>query len=273
MTAPDLSEKTNPPPLVELDDVWLRYEEKWVLTSIFFKCFAGEILGVVGPNGGGKTTLLNVILGLVRPQRGTVRLFGRKPDKRSRQQIGYLPQISNAVRSFPVAVLDVVLMGLYGRLGVFRRPQAIQKAAALNLLAKVNMADHARRPFGELSGGQQQRVKIARALASEPKLLILDEPSTGVDSVAQEDFYELLAELRDEQGLSAIMVSHDIGVITSHADRVACLNRELHYHRAPDFCFSDDLQRRIFGRDLKVMIHDPKCATCSRRHAHDDGPF
>lgn len=266
-----LGENNDRPSLVELDDVWLRYGEKWVLKSIFLKCVAGEILGVVGPNGGGKTTLLNVMLGLVKPQQGTVRLFGRKPDKRGRQQIGYLPQISNAERSFPVAVSDVVLMGLYGRLGLFQRPQPAHKRLALELLARVDMADHARRPFGVLSGGQQQRVKIARALASEPKLLVLDEPSTGVDSVAQEDFYELLARIRDEQGISAVMVSHDIGVITSHADRVACLNRELHYHGEPDFCFSDDMQRKIFGRDLKVMVHDPRCVACLAKHRHGDG--
>jgi len=134
----------------------------------------------------------------------------------------------------------------------------------------VDMLDHAQRPFGDLSGGQQQRVNIARALASEPKLLVLDEPSTGIDSVAQEDFYELLAEIRDKQGISAIMVSHDIGVITSHADRVACLNRELHYHGEPDFCFSPELQQKIFGKDLKVMVHDASCATCAKRHVQHD---
>ncbi len=271
MTERILSGKTAQPPMVELDDVWLRFDEKWVLKSIFFEIFAGEILGIVGPNGGGKTTLLNVILGLVRPQKGKVRLFGRKPDTHSRQQIGYLPQISKSERSFPVSVLDVVLMGIYSRLGYFKRPQPTHKAAAMELLARVDMADHAREPFGDLSGGQQQRVKIARALTADPKLLILDEPSTGIDSVAQEDFYELLARFRDEQGLSAILVSHDIGVITSHADRVACLNRELHYHGEPDFCFSEDLQHKIFGRDLKVMVHDAKCVTCFQRHRDDNG--
>ncbi len=256
--------------IVDLDDVWMRYGERWVLKSVYFKCFAGEILGIVGPNGGGKTTLLNVILGLVRPEKGTVRLFGRKPDKRSRLEVGYLPQISHAERSFPVTVLDVVLMGMYNRLGILKRPNRKNKGVATNLLAQVDMADHADRPFGNLSGGQQQRVNIARALASNPKLLVLDEPSTGIDSVAQEEFYELLAKIRDHQGISAIMVSHDIGVITSHADRVACLNRELHYHGEPEFCFSSELQHKIFGKDLKVMIHDSKCVTCFQRHEHDD---
>jgi len=256
--------------IAELSDVWVRYDERWVLKAIHLQCFAGEILGIVGPNGGGKTTLLNVILGLIRPEKGTVRLFGRRPDKHSRLEVGYLPQISHAERTFPVTVLDVVLMGLYNRLGIIKRPGRGHKAAAMALLDQVNMLEHAQRPFGDLSGGQQQRVNIARALASEPKLLVLDEPSTGIDSVAQEDFYELLAQIRDKQGISAVMVSHDIGVITSHADRVACLNREIHYHGEPDYCFSPELQQKIFGKDLKVMVHDARCATCALRHEPHD---
>ena len=255
---------------VNLHDVWVAYDGKWILKSIYLKCYAGEIFGIVGPNGGGKTTLLNVILGLVRPKKGSAQLFGRNPDKRSRLEVGYLPQISHADQSFPVTVLDVVLMGLYNRIGLFRRPNQKDKADAMTLLSQVNMAEHAKRPFGVLSGGQQQRVNIARALASKPSLLVLDEPSTGVDSVAQEDFYDLLAKLRDEQGISVIIVSHDIGVITSHADRVACLNVQLHYHGEPDSCFTSDITQKAYGKDLKVIVHDSKCATCYHwDHKHD----
>ncbi len=264
----DIVHKTEP--LVSLDDVWVAYNGKWVLKSIFFACYPGEIFGIVGPNGGGKTTLLNVILGIVRPNKGTVRLFGRKPGKRGRLEVGYLPQISLAERSFPVTVLDVVLMGLYNRIGFFHYPDRNNKKAAMELLARVNMADHAKSPFGILSGGQQQRVNIARALASNPKLLVLDEPSTGIDSVAQEDFYELLAKFRNEKGISVIMVSHDIGVITSHADRVACLNVQIHYHDEPDSCFSQDITREVFGKDLKIIVHDSRCATCDLRHKEHD---
>lgn len=256
--------------LVDLHDVWLAYNGKWVLKSIFFKCYPNEIVGIVGPNGGGKTTLLNVILGLVRPQKGSVQLFGRQPDKRSRLEIGYLPQVSHAERSFPVTVMDVVLMGLYNRLGLFSRPDKNSKRVAIDLLAQVNMADHAETLFGVLSGGQKQRVNIARALASKPKLLVLDEPSTGVDSVAQEDFYELLASFRNEQGISVIMVSHDIGAITSHADRVACLNRELHYHGEPDSCFTSEMTQKVFGKEHKFIVHDSTCVTCYQRHIDDD---
>lgn len=262
--------ESNKAAYVDLDDVWVAYDGKWIIKSIFFKCHAGEIFGIVGPNGGGKTTLLNVILGLVTPEKGSVKLFGNPPGKKSRLEVGYLPQVSHADRSFPVTVLDVVLMGLYNRLGFFKQPSRKSKESAMNLLSQVNMADHAKKSFGVLSGGQQQRVNIARALASKPKLLILDEPSTGVDSVAQEDFYDLLARLRDEQGISVIMVSHDIGVITAHADRVACLNLQLHYHDEPDSCFTSEMQQSVFGKDMKVVVHDPKCVTCYHRHEDHD---
>jgi zinc transport system ATP-binding protein len=132
------------------------------------------------------------------------------------------------------------------------------------------MAEHADKPFGVLSGGQKQRVNIARALASKPKLLVLDEPSTGVDSVAQEDFYELLAKFRNELGISVIMVSHDIGAITSHADRVACLNRQLHYHGEPESCFTSEMTQKVFGKEHKFIVHDSKCITCFQRHVDDD---
>jgi zinc transport system ATP-binding protein len=262
--------KNDKKPFVDLNDVWVAYDGKWILKSIYFNCYPGEIFGIVGPNGGGKTTLLNVILGLVSPQKGSVQLFGNQPNKQSRLEVGYLPQISHADQSFPVTVLDVVLMGLYGRIGLFHRPDRKSRKIAMDLLSQINMADHAKRPFAVLSGGQQQRVNIARAMASKPKLLVLDEPSTGVDSVAQEDFYELLAKFRDEQGISVIMVSHDIGVITSHADRVACLNVQLHYHDEPDSCFSPDITREVFGKGLKVIVHDSKCATCYRSHQDHD---
>ena len=269
MNRPSPLQRQDKTAIVELNDVWARYNEKWVLKAIYLSCYPGEILGIVGPNGSGKTTLLNVILGLIRPEKGTVRLFGREPDKHSRLEVGYLPQISRADRSFPVTVLDVVLMGLYSRLGLFRRPNPKNIQTAMDLLYQVNMTDQAHRPFGILSGGQQQRVHIARALVSQPKLLILDEPATGIDSVAQEDFYELLAKFRDEQGISAIMVSHDIGAITSHADHVACLNREIHYHGEPEFCLSPEIRRKVFGDHMKVMVHDPDCVSCSQRHRND----
>ena len=272
MKAPAVARHPDAAPCVDVRDVWVRFNSKWVLKGIHLACHAGEILGIVGPNGGGKSTLLRVILGLVRPTKGSVTLFGQKPGSRSRREVGYLPQISHAERSFPVSVLDVVLMGLYRKLGFFHRPDPRSRQTAMELLQQVGMAPQAGLPFGNLSGGQQQRVQIARALAARPRLLVLDEPSTGIDSVAQEDFYELLGRLRDAQGLSVVMVSHDIGVISAYTDRVACLNRQIHFHGEPDFCLDPDVRRRTFGQDFKVMVHDAHCATCFRKHAEDDDP-
>ena len=260
----------HPNEIVSLNDVWLKYNEKWALKSIYMTLIQGEILGIVGPNGGGKSTLLNVVLGLVKPEKGSVKLFGEKPDKRGRLEVGYLPQVSHADRSFPVKVMDVVLMGLYSRLGFFSRPGKHNREFALELLEQVRMADHAEKPYQQLSGGQKQRVNIARALASRPRLLILDEPSTGIDNVSQESFYELMAKLRDEQQISVIMASHDIGAVTTHADRVACLNREIHYHGDSHSCFMPEIHEKVFGRDFKFMVHDANCATCFKRHDTND---
>jgi len=254
----------------ELQDVWVSYYNKWVLKSICLECYQGEIFGIVGPNGGGKSTLLKVIMGLVCPQKGVVKLFGHRPDKHTRLEVGYLPQISKADRSFPVTALDVVLMGLYNRIGFLKRPGNKSREVAMEMLARTNMAKYANKSFGILSGGQQQRVHIARALASKPKLLVLDEPSTGIDSVAQEDFYELLAKFRDEMNMSVIMVSHDIGVITAHADRIACLNMQIHYHGEPDSCFEPEIMQKVYGKNLNVMVHDSRCATCLKKHKHND---
>ncbi len=271
MTACQIMTSPEPDILVDISDVWVRFDGKWVLKSIYLKCYEGEILGIVGPNGGGKSTLLKVILGLIAPIKGTILLFGQKPGGQARLNVGYLPQISHADRSFPVTALDVVIMGLYQQMGLFTRFRPRHRQAALEKLEQVGMADHADKPFGVLSGGQQQRVQIARALVSDPRLLVLDEPSTGVDSVGQEDFYELLAGLRDSlQRISVIMVSHDIGVVTSHADRVACLNREIHYHGETDSDMDSDIHQKVFGRNLKVMVHDARCVSCNMRHVDHD---
>ncbi|MCK4547211.1 MAG: metal ABC transporter ATP-binding protein [Candidatus Eisenbacteria sp.] len=251
-------------PAVELRGIWSRYDGDWVLRNVSLTCPMGSIFGIVGPNGGGKTTLLRIILGLMSPDRGEVRVLGKVPraPDRNHSDVGYLPQLSLAHRDFPVSALDVVLMGRYARLGILRRPGAGDRARALETLGLVGMADRAERPFGSLSGGEQQRVSIARALAGDPRLLLLDEPSTGIDAVGQESFYRLLADLRDRTGLAVVMVSHDIGVITAHTDRIACLNRTIHYHGAPDGCLNREILERTYGAGLQVVVHDRECPTC-----------
>jgi zinc transport system ATP-binding protein len=261
----DRSDQSDAPdPAVELRNVWSRYDGDWVLRNISMTCPQGSIFGIVGPNGSGKTTLIKVILGLITPERGEVRVLGQSPRSADRDpsDVGYLPQISMAHRDFPVSAMDVVLMGRYTRLGLFHRPGAEDRKKALEMLDLVGIADHSERPFGSLSGGEQQRVSIARALVGDPRLLLLDEPSTGIDAVGQESFYQLLEALRDRLSLAVIMVSHDIGVVTSHTDRIACLNREIHYHGEPDGCLNREILEKTYGTGLQVMVHDRECPTC-----------
>lgn len=186
-----------------------------------------DFLGIIGPNGGGKTTLLKVILGLINPSRGSVTVLGDSPE-RSRRYIGYVPQISQFDREFPVTVLDVVLMGRLGRKGILRRYSEEDKRVAYEVLESVEMLELKDNQIGKLSGGQLQRVLLARALASDPKILLLDEPTASIDEPTKTELYELLKNLNRK--VTIVLVSHDIGVISSHVDKIACINRKLFYH-------------------------------------------
>jgi len=213
--------------VVRLENVWVSYGDMPVLEDINLQVAEHDFLGIIGPNGGGKSTLLKVILGLIKPERGMVTVLGNPPDK-SRSRIGYVPQYSNYDHNFPVSVMDVVTMGRYGKAGLLKPYGRIDKQAAEKALGRVGMLDHAGAQIGQLSGGQQQRAFIARALVSEPQLLLLDEPTASVDSAMQTDFYELLEHLKEEMAI--IMVSHDIGAVSVFVDKIACLNVQLYYH-------------------------------------------
>ena len=217
----------NAPDVVRLEDVWVRYNGTPALEGINLNVAEHDFLGIIGPNGGGKSTLLKVILGLIKPERGMVTVMGNPPDK-SRNRTGYVPQYSNYDHNFPVSVIEVVTMGRYGKAGLLKPYGRIDKQAAEKALRRVGMLDHAEAQIGQLSGGQQQRAFIARALVSEPQLLLLDEPTASVDSAMQTDFYELLELLKEEMAI--IMVSHDIGAVSVFVDKIACLNVQLYYH-------------------------------------------
>jgi len=212
---------------VRLENVWVSYNGTPALEGVNLAVDEHDFLGVIGPNGGGKSTLLKVILGLITPQRGSVTVLGSSPD-RSRNRIGYVPQHSDYDRDFPVSVMEVVLMGRYGKRGMLKPYNESDREAAEKVLARVGMLSHARTQIGQLSGGQQQRTFIARALVSDPALLLLDEPTASVDSAMQTDFYELLEQLKKEMAI--IMVSHDIGAVSVFVDKIACLNVQLYYH-------------------------------------------
>ncbi len=236
-----------------------------ILSDINLALDEGKFLGIVGPNGGGKTTFLRVILGLVRPSAGGVLVMGEAPKEMVRRGVfGYLPQHLNVDHDFPATARDVVLMGLAGRAGLFSRPSGKDVRKAEEMLGTMGMAGYEQHPFGSLSGGQQQRVSIGRALISDPKLLILDEPSTGIDVVGQEDFYHLLKGIQKRLDLSIIMVSHDIGVVSTYVDEIACLNRILHYHGNPLGAFNDEVLRELYGKSIEILMHSGLCDRCER---------
>jgi zinc transport system ATP-binding protein len=218
------------PAVIEVQGVGLRRDGRTVLQDVGFRIDERELVGLIGPNGGGKTTLLQVLLGVTRPDSGRVRVLGRDPrEGNGRRPIGYVAQAKNFDRNFPARAKDVVMMGNFGQIGLFRFPAARDKARVTAALARVGMRDRADRPIGRLSGGEQQRVFIAQALVSEPRLLILDEPTAGVDREGEESLIRLLLELKARSELTILMVSHNVSLIRAHTDRILCLNRELYF--------------------------------------------
>lgn len=230
--------------IVKLEDVWVDYHGSTVLEGVTLFIHKDDFLGIIGPNGGGKTTLIKAILGLVRPCRGTVSVFGKSPED-GRKFIGYVAQHSVFDLNFPISVWDVVLMGRAGKAGLFKRYNKDDKESALLALEEVEMVDHKDKQIGTLSGGQSQRVFIARALAGEPKLLLLDEPTASIDTPMQTEFYELLEKLKSKMAI--VLVSHDIGAVSVYVDKIACLNQKLYYHDS----------KEIKPEDLEATYHCP----------------
>ncbi len=213
---------------VTLENVSFAYQAQPTLSNVNLSVNEGEFIGIVGPNAGGKSTLLKLIMGMLKPQIGRVRLFGRKPTEVSRQ-IGYVPQYPKFNRDFPITVEQVVLSGTLGSGHSWGGYRAADRAATQIALEKVEITELAQRHIGTLSGGQLQRVLLARAIVASPKLLILDEPTANVDMRREEDIFELLAQFRTQ--MTILLVSHDIGFISSYIDRVACVNRTLECHQ------------------------------------------
>ena len=213
--------------IVEIKNLDFAYNGETVLKDVNLTVRQKDFMAIIGPNGGGKTTLLKLVLGLLTPLKGTVRVDGKSPQKAS-LSTGYVPQDVHTNSSFPITVIDVVLMGNLNPNKRFSRRSAVNRRDALAALERMEMAAHAEKKIGTLSGGQRQRVFIARALLSRPKLLLLDEPTASIDTKGQADFYRLLKELN--QDITVLVVSHDLLVISRYVKSVACVNKKLHYH-------------------------------------------
>lgn len=245
--------------IIELQNVSFGYAGgELALKDINLNVHAGDYLGVIGPNGGGKTTLLKIMLGLFPPAAGSVKLFGQPVGKfKDWPRIGYVPQ--KAVQfdaAFPATAEEVVAMGRAARRGILRRLDRTDKEKIANALAQVGLTPEHRRLIGDLSGGEQQRVFIARALAGEPEIIFLDEPTAGVDVKAQEQFYALLKKLNQTLELTLILVSHDIDVVANEATELACINQELVYHGTPHTFIKGDYLNRLYGKETKFILHN-----------------
>ncbi len=272
-------------PAIEISDLWFAYNGVRVLEQVSLNLPAGDFLAVLGPNGGGKSTLLKLLLGLVKPGGGALRVLGQ-PAGQSGGRIGYLPQFTQVSASFPITVLGAVLLGLV-RPGIdwfkSHAERSHEREAAFAALSRVGLADQARRRLSDLSGGQRQRVFIARAIVSGPELLLLDEPTASVDGKSRQELMALLAELNRD--MTIVMVSHDMSTVDGCVKSIACVNHSLHHHadsRMTPQIFAEAMGvDRVAGCPVELLAHgpvphrvvldhdNPDC--CGGRHAHKPG--
>jgi len=246
------------PSALTFRDVWVKRGGKFVLREIDFTVPPGSVFGLIGPNGGGKTTLLKVALNLLEPVRGEVLVFGKPWHEHPAPgpSIGYTPQHHHHLPRFPVSVRQVVQMGRYGKVGLGHPLSQTDKRTVEQCLELVGMLALAKRPIDELSGGQKQRIFIARALAADPQLLILDEPTAGVDTGARDQFYELIRDLQQRMGLTVILATHDIGMVLKYCDLVGCLNEMLTVHDTRNRAVLLQHLQTIYDHSHVLFIHE-----------------
>ena len=261
-----MSGTNSEPPVLDIRGVWAGYNGTVALEDVSLQVSRGEILGVIGPNGSGKSTMFKVVLGLLKPWKGRVEVFGQ-PRGARRGDVGYVPQMELVDWDFPVTVGDVALMGRYGRLGLLRRPSQVDRRAADEALERVGMADLRKRLIGELSGGQRRRVLLARALAHEPRLLLLDEPMAGLDATAQHQLLDIVRSLRQDD-TTVVMSTHDLSCISEACHHAACLNRTLVAYGTPQEVLTEDVLGRTFGTHL-LMVHVDGQAYAYQHHLHN----
>lgn len=242
---------------IEFKDVNFKYNENVVLENVSFQIADGDYVGLIGPNGGGKTTTLKIILGLLQPDSGTVRIFGHTLEKaKEHYEIGYVPQkVMEGEFAFPATVKEVIESGRVSRYALFQGFSATDKQSLEKAITLTGIEGLQNRLIGELSGGQRQLVFIARALAREPKILILDEPTVGVDISSKERFYSFLEELHRELGMTILMVSHDVDVMASEAKQILCINKNLICHVSSASFKKDKYLDDLYGNKTKPVPH------------------
>jgi len=253
-TADEADEYPVDDPVIEVRDLSFSYDDMRVLEDVNFTISRLDFTGIVGPNGGGKTTLLKLLLGLLRPDRGSVRVFGLPPAQAA-ARVGYVPQSLQYDPRLPVTVADVVLMGHLGHTHPFGASLSESRDEVREALAAVDLPDFEARRFADLSGGQQQRVLIARALATQPEMLMLDEPTAGLDAASERDILGLLQRLNAK--MTVVLVTHDLGFVSSAVKSVLCVNRQVLRHPTTEVCqITGDVLGRMYGNDFKVVRHD-----------------
>lgn len=247
-------------PIVSMNNVSYAYENKAALTNINFAIPHGALMGLVGPNGGGKTTLIKLLLGIIKPDSGTISLFQEPIGKfKAWNRIGFVSQKSNSFnKGFPATVFEVVSMGLTAKIGYFKFLKKHHKMKILQAIEQVGLNDFTHQNIGNLSGGQQQRVFIARSLVNDPDLLILDEPTVGVDNENVQRFYDLLHQLKNQRNITLLLVTHDTGMVTEHATDIVCLNKTLHFHGGPEeyTSLTDRDISQFYGHPVTILTHD-----------------
>lgn len=243
--------------MASAQNLCFRYQKPLVLENVNFRIRNGESLCVIGPNGGGKSTLLKLMLGLLEPTQGELNILGKAPLK-ARSEVGYVPQAMRFDPLYPISALDIVLMGRLDQLKVGHYSRACREVA-MNALEEVSLADLAKRPFSDLSGGQRQRVLIARALACAPELLLLDEPTANIDLSVEEKLLDTLSQLKEK--IAILLVTHDLDLIAAVGDSVLCVNRLVHRHSLP---LSGELIKEIYSGAQRIE-HDRQT-----RHSQGD---
>lgn len=249
--------------LIEITDVTASYGKTMALRDVSLTIYQGDFLGIIGPNGGGKTTLLKLILGLLPPVSGSIRFY-QQGQEVSKLKIGYLPQISQIDKKFPISVWEVVASGLAEQKPLFRPYTKEQEKRIDDILTQMGVREFSTRPIGELSGGQLQRVLLGRAIVSCPQVLILDEPNSYVDKLFESHFYELLGEINKKSAV--VLVSHDIGTIVSMVKNIACVNETLHYHPGTDM--TDEWLTEVYDCPIDLVGHGNLPHRVLKKHEH-----